>query len=96
VGVNSHVLPGDMVATLEYATLYTEHPEVALDRAYAAGTPRPLGAPLDANLPCLVISRELTASTRGCVFFVMTPDMHFGWLWNFAVRPVSTQHEIKA
>lgn len=99
MGINSHILPGDLVLTVaERTQLYARHPD---DIEIWMGVElfddnRDLIINLQANVSCLVLAiANAGSSGMGHAFFVMANDRspRFGWLTNWSVRSFVTQQE---
>lgn len=91
MGVNSHVLPGDIVTTIAQVMLMPAHPDE--QHFFDVGCRR-----LTYEEPCLVLSVASAGSANGGhAFFVMAQrTTHFGWLHNYDVMPYVTQREVSA
>lgn len=80
MGVNSHVLPGDIVCAVGGATLYT-----------GTSYKESIGfASLQEWIQCLVIASD---KDKRDIFFVLTSLGDFGWLHGYDIIPVFTKHE---
>jgi hypothetical protein len=95
VGINSHLLPGDMVATTAHPTwLRSVHPDELLSpTAYVDSELLVCG--VGEGTGCIIIGMAAAGSAGGGhAFFVMTNnDGRFGWLYNYEVRPIVTLRE---
>ena len=90
MGVNSHILPGDLVLTCDRRlAMFDVHPDEVYDD-YAR-----VNCLLNEGEKCLVISVVPAGSALGGhAFFVFVPNRSmFGWLRNYHVRPYITQRE---
>lgn len=98
MGINSHILPGDMLVVNDGAQLYTIHPDEihpASDALNLWEDDDRLVANLKENDVCLVLAVAPAGSARyGHAFFVMTqPRIWFGWIVNHVARGFVTQRE---
>lgn len=95
MGINSHVLPGDVVSVVSDGTwLFTRHPdEFDPFELLAVAT---VTTKLRSNTACTVLDiASAGSSDGGHVFFVMTTEpCMFGWLRNHDVRPIVTQRHL--
>lgn len=86
MGINAHLLPGDVVAAYAGSLLLRQHPDT--DESGTASL-------LTQDRLCMVLSVAAAGSSgMGHAFFVWVPEMNrVGWLINHAVRPVGTTKE---
>ena len=84
MGINSHVVPGDLIVVFRDTALY-EETNVGIGNY----TRR-----FHDEESCIVLSREIAGSAGGGhMFFVMTEKCDFGWVYNHSFLHVRTQDE---
>lgn len=86
MGINSHMLPGDIVATTDRTWLRSDPENWLLMASY-----NPKDVLVDANVSCLVIGiAPVGSNLGGHIFFVMSNCGKVGWVANHDVIPIAT------
>lgn len=98
MGVNGHVLPGDLVVTHDYGTqLYRMHPdEISSGPVNLWDDDARLICNLDTDEVCMVLHRAPGSNHGGLAFFVWALRVNrIGLLMNHRVRPHVTQRHVE-
>lgn len=95
MGINSHIVVGDIVVTNDKAQLYTVHPDRISGSPQLWDDDDRLICNLRENDTALVLGVQPAGSTgNGCAFYVMTTSpIKFGWVMNHVVRGHVTKYE---
>lgn len=95
MGVNSHIVVGDIVITNDGAQLYAVHPDRISGSPNLWDDDDRLVCNMSENDLMTVLSVQPAGSSGGgCAFFVMTAaPVKFGWVMNHVVRGHVTKYE---
>lgn len=95
MGINDHVLPGDVLIVNDAAQLYVKHPDEIATAVNLWEDDDRLVCNLKQDDLVLVLSRASAGSANGgLAFFVMTlGQVRFGWMVNHVARGFITQRE---
>lgn len=91
--VNSHILPGDLVYTIDHARLTVDHPdEIQLTPCCDATNGSFRIAP---HTECTIIAVMPSKTPMGLAFYVMiNSSLQIGWMRNYMVCPYIVQHDV--
>jgi len=98
MGVNSHILPGDVVCSIGSATLYSKLIEDFTVTDFEFVTADSFNRDYVSLLEwteCLVISCKKLREKSVRMFFVLASNMKFGWIYDYDVIPLFTKHEVR-
>jgi len=97
MGVNSHILPGDLVVVHDANTqLYDRHPDLIATCVNLWPDDDRLVGQLLVDEVCLVVAIASAGSANGGHAFLVMASQAFkmGWVCNYRVRPHVTQRDV--